>query len=393
MFDNAAPVSAAPVMNSMPVAVADNEEKIKLETKLATLSPTDRNQLMAMKATLNPGDFGSISKYASQVNGVGDQVVNAVLQTVRADKLANVSGDINKILMTAKGINADSLRNAPDSSGVVGFLSKMFPFIWKTKEQILARFNTMAGQIDRTAKEINGAMVQCHSDIKTMEQMGRNCVQQYNMFEAMIVAGKLRHMELADEVVAEQEAYKNMPPDQVDPLKYQELQKKINYVDTLGKKISNMEQAQQVIYIQIPQLQLMVKNSTDNANEFQTILDTTIPIWKTSFTQAIMIDKQQKDAAMIKDVKDFTNDLLKKNATNLKTASIDIAKQGARGIVDVDTLQHMQSEFIQTIQSCMDTYHNSAQQRKELSGKIETMRIEFKNSLENNGAKAIAQTP
>lgn len=379
LFDTVPTVTVSP-QNMVPVDVSTNDEREKLKRKLATLSPQDRTQVETMKNSLVVTDFDSITKFASQVNGSTGAIVDGILKTVGSTQLDNIGGGINTILMDAKKINGSTLGGAGASNAFTRL--PIISMFFNTKEKILAQFSSLATQIDKTGGEIKKSMILMQTSVKTMEDMGKNCVKQYNQLEAMIAAAQLRLMDLRDEVAVEQEAFKVMPQDQVDPLQYQALQKKINYVDTLGKKIANMETTQQVIYIQIPQLELMIKNSIDATNEFQSILDTTIPVWKTSFTQAIIIDQQQKAADLIKSTKDFTNNMLKQNATNLKTATIQLTQQGSRPLVDIDTIIFIQNEFLLTIEGCKQSYEQAATQRKELSKGIENARLEFKKKLQ-----------
>ena len=44
----------------------------------------------------------------------------------------------------------------------------------------------------------------------------------------------------------------------------------------------------------------------------------------------------------------MTNELLRKNADILKTATIDTAKESERGIVDLETLKHTNESLIST---------------------------------------------
>lgn len=371
----------AKITGSVPVVATNTDERAKAEAKLAALVGQDRSHVMALKNSLVPTDFGSINKFAMAVSGSSGQVVDAMLKQVQADKLSGVSGGINNILMQAKQINANDLRN----TRATGFLTRMFPFIFTTKEKVLARFASAATQIERTSQEIQKSMVQCEQDIKTMEQMGQNCVKQYNQYEAMIAAGHLQILDLRDEIAAEQAEYAALPPDQVDPLKTQALQTKINFVDTLDKKISNLEQIQQVVYIQIPQLGLMIKNNVDISNEFRTILDQTIPLWKTLFAQEIMLDAQKKNVETIKVAKDFTNAQLVAISENLKTTTLEIGKQNARGMIDPETIKTVQDNFVQTLTGTLEQYRVASENRKKLSGEIEQMRIEFKQNLQNAG--------
>ena len=85
---------------------------------------------------------------------------------------------------------------------------------------------------------------------------------------------------------------------------------------------------------------------------------------------------------MIKSTKDFTNNMLKQNATNLKTATIQLTQQGSRPLVDIDTIIFIQNEFLLTIEGCKQSYEQAATQRKELSKGIENARLEFKKKLQ-----------
>ena len=50
-----------------------------------------------------------------------------------------------------------------------------------------------------------------------------------------------------------------------------------------------------------------------------------------------------------REVSDFTNEMLKKNAERLKTVSVNVAKESERGIVDIETLQTTNEQLISTL--------------------------------------------
>jgi uncharacterized protein YaaN involved in tellurite resistance len=139
---------------------------------------------------------------------------------------------------------------------------------------------------------------------------------------------------------------------------------------------------QQVAYLQIPQLALMVKNCVDNRNEFQQILDMTIPMWKQQFAMALQQDQQTRASNLIKSSKDFTNDMLRKSADSLKATSLQIAENGARGLIDRSTLEHVQNNLIQTIQGTLAIHNKAKEERTQIAQSIKTLRVDFKNSLQ-----------
>lgn len=376
LFDNQ-PITISTSM-AVPAVLTNQAERNKAESKLAALSASDRAHVMQLKNSLVPTDFSSINKFADSVAGQGGQIVDSMLKQVQADKLSGVSGGINSILMQAKNINSNDLRNAKS-----GWLTRVFPFIFTTKEKVLARFASAATQIERTSTEIRKSMDQTEVDIRTMEQMGQNCVKQYNQYEAMIAAGELQLFDLRDDVARESAELGQLPPEQVDPLRTQQLQKKVDFCDTLDKKISNLRQIQQVVYIQIPQLGLMIKNNVDIANEFRTILDQTIPLWKTLFAQEIMLDTQAKNVQIIQGAKDFTNDQLVRISENLKNTTLAIGKQNARGMIDPETIKTVQDNFCQTLTGTLEQYRIARENRQKLAQDIDQMRIDFKQNLQN----------
>lgn len=360
--------------------VTTDSEKGKLMAKLAELNPSDRNQIEVIKQSLVPGDFKSIEGFAGQVTNVTNAVVEGVLKTANSTSMDQVGGGINNILLTAKKIDASSLVGASDKSS---FLGKIVPWFNNSKEKIMAQFSSLGTQIDKYTEEIKKSMATTHQSISVMEDMGKQCVSQYNLLEGIILAGKVRLIEIREDLALEKQRFSSMNPADVDPLEVQNLQKKESFVDTLEKKVSNLEQMQQVIYLQIPQLTIMVKNAVDAKNEFQAIIDTTIPLWKSQFTQALILDQQKRAGEVIKATKDFTNQLLRDNAENLKVSTLQLAEQGSRGLVDQATLEHVQNNLISTIEGTLQIYAKASDSRKKMTESIEKMRLDFKDRLQN----------
>lgn len=377
LFDNPLATLSTAVV---PTTDAISENRRKLEEKTRGLSVQDRSQIDSMKNSLVPGDFSSISKYAQGTNNITTQVVETVLKAANSTSLDAVGGGINNILMTAKKIDAKQLMNAKHGN----FLTKAIPWLFTTKERLVAQFSSLGEQIDKYSKEIAGSLKTTDDSIKLMEQMGKACIQQYNVLEVSILAGAVRAEELRKEFEAEQAEFKALPPDQVDPLRVQELQKKEQFIDTLEKQVSNLEQMQQVVYLQIPQLSMMVKNAVDTRTEFQQIIDMTIPLWKSQFTQALVLDQQQRAGELIKATKDYTNTMLRANADNLKTSTLQLAEQGARGLVDKETLEHVQSQLIQTIEGSLAIHNKARDSRAQISQSIDKLRLDFKTSLQGH---------
>ena len=77
----------------------------------------------------------------------------------------------------------------------------------------------------------------------------------------------------------------------------------------------------------------------------------------------------------------MTNDLLKKNADLLKTASIETAKESERGIVDMETLQHTNETLIATFDEVMQIQADGRAKRQAAEQEMQRLETELKNKM------------
>ena len=74
-------------------------------------------------------------------------------------------------------------------------------------------------------------------------------------------------------------------------------------------------------------------------------------------------------------------ELLKKNAENLKMATVETAKQMERGVVDIETLEHTNQMLISTIDEVMQIQDEGRAKREEAQKSLQLMENELKNKL------------
>lgn len=360
------------------VAAAPGSAREKYQMTLASLSESDKRQLEAAKKGLQPGNVTSIQEYGKSTINMTNGVVDQVLKTASSTSLDDIGGNINDILLTAKKIDAGELVAASKRSG--NPLVRLLPWFFETKEKVVARFNSLGEQIGKTADEIKKALDSSTATIKTLEDMSSNCVQQYQQMDVLIIAARAQAEELREQYTISKEALARDP--NADAIQLQQLNEDENFIDSLEKKISNMEQMQQVIYLNIPQLAMMRKNAIDTRSEFQQIIDMTIPLWKNQFTQALLQDQQTRSSELIKSTKDFTNNMLMKSADELKATSLRIAEQQARGLIDRKSLEHVQKQLIDTVNGTLEIHRKAKEERLQVSQSIQQLRLDFKNSLQ-----------
>jgi uncharacterized protein YaaN involved in tellurite resistance len=80
-------------------------------------------------------------------------------------------------------------------------------------------------------------------------------------------------------------------------------------------------------------------------------------------------------------VTDYTNELLRKNADMLKSATIGVARESERGIVDLETLKHTNEQLISTLDEVRRIQTEGSQKRREAEVEIGRIEGELKQKL------------
>ena len=77
----------------------------------------------------------------------------------------------------------------------------------------------------------------------------------------------------------------------------------------------------------------------------------------------------------------MTNELLKKNAETLKTASADVARESERGIVDMETLKSTNETLIATLDEVLQIQADGRKARAEAEVEMNRLEGELKDKL------------
>ena len=123
-----------------------------------------------------------------------------------------------------------------------------------------------------------------------------------------------------------------------------------------------------------PQIRLVQNNDTMMSDKIQSTIVNTIPLWKSQMVIALGIAHSEQAAKVQREVPDFTNEMLKKNAERLKTASVNVARESERGIVDIETLQTTNEQLISTLDEVLQIQRDGRAKRQ--AAEVELQKIE-----------------
>lgn len=147
------------------------------------------------------------------------------------------------------------------------------------------------------------------------------------------------------------------------------------------KKIYDLELTRTVSLQMAPQIRLIQNNDTVMSDKIQSTLVNTIPLWKSQMVIAIGLNHSTNAAKAQREVSNMTNELLKKNAENLKVATLETARESERGVVDIETLKTTNQTLINTLDEVLKIQQDGREKRRNAEVELQKLESDMRNKL------------
>ncbi|MDR0819892.1 MAG: toxic anion resistance protein, partial [Oscillospiraceae bacterium] len=154
-----------------------------------------------------------------------------------------------------------------------------------------------------------------------------------------------------------------------------------NQLDRFDKKLYDLDLTRTISMQMAPQIRMIQNNDTALIEKIQSSIVHTIPLWKSQMVLTLGLANAQQALSAQRGVTDFTNDLLRKNADMLKTATVGIARESERGIVDIETLKHTNEQLISTLDEVRQIQQEGREKRRTAETELTRIESELKQKL------------
>lgn len=306
--------------------------------------------------------------------GVGTQKKMAdfsesALKSVRTKDLGEVGDMLSSLVTELKSFDVEE-----EEKGFFGFFKKSANRITAMK----AKYDKAQTNVEQVCEALEKHQMVLMKDMAMLDKMYEVNLSYFKELSMYILAGKkkleqVRSTELA--AALEKAKQSNLPEDA------QAAKDLESMCDRFEKKIHDLELTRMISIQTAPQIRLVQNNDTMMAEKIQSTIVNTIPLWKSQMVLALGIEHSNQAAKAQREVTDMTNELLRKNADILKTASIESAKESERGIVDLETLKHTNETLISTFDEVMRIQTEGRQKRREAEAQMQQMENELKQKL------------
>ena len=359
-----------PDTQELPSTVAE-------ETEIVADSAFNENNLTAEEKKLVEDFSQKIDLHNSQAilqYGAGPQKKMAdfsenALKNVRTKDMGEVGDMLSGLVVELK-----SFEITEEDKGILGLFKKSANKVTGLK----AKYDKTETNVNNVCQALEKHQVTLMKDIALLDKMYDANLSYFKELSMYIIAGKQKLEEVRNGELAEAKAKaqaSNLPEDA-------QAAKDIEAMcDRFEKKLHDLELTRMISIQTAPQIRLVQNNDTMMAEKIQSTLVNTIPLWKSQMVLALGIEHSNQAAKAQREVTDVTNELLKKNADLLKTASVETAKESERGIVDMETLQHTNETLISTFDEVMKIQEDGRAKRQAAEQEMQRLETELKNKM------------
>ena len=306
--------------------------------------------------------------------GVGTQKKMAdfsesALKNVRTKDLGEVGEMLSSLVTELKSFDVDE-----EEKGIFKLFKKSSNRITAMK----ARYDKTEANINQVCQALEKHQMTLMKDMAMLDKMYEVNLAYFKELSMYILAGKkkleeVRGQELTEAVDRAQKS--GLPEDAQAARDLQAL------CDRFEKKIHDLELTRMISIQTGPQIRLVQNNDTLMAEKIQSTIVNPIPLWKSQMVLALGIEHSAQAAKAQREVTDMTNELLRKNADVLKTASVESARESERGIVDMETLKHTNEMLISTFDEVLEIQSEGRRKRREAETEMQRLETELKQKL------------
>ena len=343
-------------------------EKKEPEWNDNMLSEEEKQMVDAFAGQIDLADSAAVLQYGAGAQKKMADFSESALNNVKTKDLGEVGTLLADVVTELKGFDAEEER------GFLGIFKKQANKVTAMK----AKYAKAEVNVDRICKALEDHQVQLLKDAAMLDKMYETNLTYFKELSMYILAGKKKLYEVENKELPELTAKAEKSGLPEDAQAARDLDARCKRFE---KKLHDLELTRMISMQTAPQIRLVQDNDTVMVEKIQSTIVNTIPLWKNQMVLALGAAHSAEAAQAQRRVSDMTNELLKKNAETLKTASADVARESERGIVDMETLKSTNETLIATLDEVLQIQADGRKARAEAEVEMNRLEGELKDKL------------
>lgn len=337
-------------------------ESEKLRNDLVNSAEVD-----ALVSKIELDNLDSIVTFGGEVATEISKSSDLVLNSMNIAQIEETSKMLGVLANIMSKFDIEEIKQDP------GLFDKLFGGIKKQLDKIMAKYQTMGGEIDKIYVELKGYEGEIKETNKKLNTMFDSNVNYYHDLLKYILAGEQGCKEL-EGAIADKTAEMDRTGDKSIQFELTTLN---NALMMLEQRTQDLRVAENVAMQTIPMLKTMEFSNINLIRKINSAFIITLPIFKQSLAQAIMLKRQRLQAEALSELDKKTNEMILKNATNTVEQAKLTAQMASGSSIKVDTLEKSWRTIVNGIEETKRIQDDARRQRAEDKVKLENIKNEF----------------
>ena len=355
------------VVETQPKMLVSQQEMSQIRQRQLALREEPQVQALSKKIDLKNQiavlEFGK--ETATGISTFSDRMLSTI-KSSSIQKSTAMLNNLNKIM------DRFDPKDFLEQEKKEGFLKRIFSRSKQQLQSILSKYDSLTKEVDAVYNEIQ----------KYEVEMKRNTVELENMYDENLnyFHSLSEHVAAIDVKIEETQQYlpeleaKAAENDQTAIMELESIQRGI---ELLEQRKYDLEMAQQVSFQSAPQIRLMQQGNNHLIGKINSAFVTTIPIFKQGLVHAVTMQRQKLVSDSMAELDKRTNEMLIKNAENVRQNSVTIAKQAGTPSISIETIETTWKTIMQGIEETKQIQEETVKNREEGRKRIEQLQLEY----------------
>ena len=347
--------------------------------------PAVQAEIAKRKAEIDLTSTQSIIRFGSGAQAELQAISQEMLSGVRSKDVGPAGDSLREMVTSLRGFTVDELdpnRKRSWWERLMGSAEPMAGF--------MARYEAVQEQIDKITGELLQHEHTLLKDVKSLDKLYEKTLAFYDELALYIAAGEAKLADLDAETIPAKLVEVDAAPEGQAVMKAQELRDIRSARDDLERRVHDLKLTRQVTMQSLPSIRLVQENDKSLVTKINSTLVNTVPLWETQLAQAVTIHRSREASGVVKEANDLTNDLLRKNAENLRSANAEIRTELERGVFDIEAVEKANEDLIATIEDSLRIADEGKAKRAAAEQSLIRMEGDLKAALASARARSAA---
>ena len=336
----------------------------EIKQQLATSKEIDQ-----LVSTINVNDSSTIVKFGAEAADQISQASDQVLNSMSIEQINDTGVMLKNLAAIMDQFDIKELEE--EKPGLFGNLKKKL-------DKILNKYDTMGKEIDKIYVQLKQYEVEIEQANNKLGSMYEANLGYYQQLVKYIMAGEQGVKEL-DQFIDEYKAKVEANPD--DGTIRMDLSNLQQMREILDQRVMDLKIAENVALQTVPMLKTMEYSNLNLVRKINSAFIITMPVFKQSLAQAIMLKRQKIQADSLAALDEKTNELLLKNAQNTVNQSKAVAAMSANSSIKVETLQQTWQTIVTGIDEVQQIQDQAREKRKQDAVALEQIKSDYKKRM------------